>query len=106
MFDEEDQQLISEFGMEGFDEAVVGDLLAQYYETLQLRVAMAIEDKLSDEQLAEFENLHDAGDDAAAGKWLKTAVSDYDKIVADETTAVKADIKRTLASIHKATEEK
>ena len=99
MFDQEDKKLISEFGMEGFDEAVAADLLGQYYETLNLRLAMAIEDRLSDEQLESFEKLHDAGDDITTENWLKSVVDDYDKIIADETTAVQADIKRTISSV-------
>lgn len=97
--DDQDKKLAAEFGIDGFEEALQQDLLAQYYETLDLRLAMALEDRLSDEQLDEFEKLHDAGDDIVTENWLKAAIGDYDKIVADETEAVKADIKRTIAAV-------
>jgi hypothetical protein len=94
--DNEDKQLIAEFGLTSFSEAQQIELLSQYYETLDLYLSMALEERLSDEQLAEFEELHDAGDDAATLTWLKQTIGDYDRLVADETAAVKAAIKRSI----------
>ena len=99
MFDDEDKRLITEFGLESFEESLQVELLSQYYETRDLRVSMALEDQLSDEQLEEFENLYTAADDAATMAWLKTTVVDYDTIVATETAAVKADILATMKSL-------
>jgi len=100
MNNEEDKQLIAEFGLEKFDQDLQQGLLAQYYETVNMRVAMKLEDELSDEQLAEFEKVHDAGDDEATQQWLKSTITDYDKLVNDETEAVKADIKQMIALLH------
>lgn len=94
--DSEDKQLIAEFGLTSFSKAQQIELLSQYYETLDLYLSMALEERLSDEQLAEFEELHDVGDDATTLAWLKRAIVDYDRLVADETAAVKAAIKRSM----------
>jgi hypothetical protein len=53
---------------------------------------MAIEDRLTREQLAEFERLADANDDQAAAAWLRHAVANYDQVIADQTTALKQNI--------------
>lgn len=105
MFDEEDKQLIQEFGLQTFDETAQRGLLQQYYATRDLRISMALEDKLTDEQLDEFEKLHEAGDDAATMQWLRTAVNDYDQVVSDETAALKADLKRSMANLGRSTDQ-
>lgn len=94
---DDDKKLVAEFGIGTLPEAVQEELLGQYFETLELRLGMILEDQLSDEQLAQFEQVHDAGDDDATLTWLKTAIPNYDQLVADETEAVKADIKRGMS---------
>lgn len=98
---DEDKALLTEFGIEGYNEDLQMELLSNYYETCDLRVGMMLEEQLNDDQLEEFEKLHDAGDDAATQAWLQSAIVNYDDIVAAETAAVKADIKRTMAAFGK-----
>ncbi|MBC7581530.1 hypothetical protein H7097_01525 [Aeromicrobium sp.] len=97
--DSEDKKLATEFGIENFDETVQMDLLGQYYEMLNLRLAMKFEDELSDAQMHEFEQIHDLGDDDLTENWLKTTVKQYDSIVDHETAAVKADLKTTIVAL-------
>lgn len=92
MFDEQDKALIQELGLDKIGEEQQTAALASYYNALQTKVGMAVEDKLTDEQLAEFEKVSGAGDDEATAKWLKEAVGDYDQIVAAEA----ADLKKSI----------
>ena len=106
MLTPEETQLIDELGLSHLPEDRQHYNIAKYYDTLNLRLSMVFEDRLSDEQLAEFEKLHDAGDDEAIQTWLHQAITDYDQVVADEEAALKQDIKRTADDIRDTLDKK
>jgi hypothetical protein len=97
MFSEEDEALIKELGFDQVSDEQQAVSLQRFYETVQKRVGMALEDRLTEEQLAEFAKVSDKGDDKATEAWVRQAIPDYDKVIADETEAVKNDIKQTAA---------
>ena len=105
MFTPEDQQLIEELGLSSLSEEQQKYNLANYYDTLEIRTSMALEEKLSDAQLGEFEKLHDAGNDDAVKTWLHQAIPDYDEVVAAEADSLKQDIKRTATILRQAVNE-
>jgi len=96
---------IEELGLSSLGEEQQKHNLANYYDTLEIRTSIALEEKLSDAQLGEFERLQEAGDDDAVMAWLRQAVPDYDTVVADEAESLKQDIKRTAAILRQAVNE-
>ncbi len=95
MFSEQDKTLIKELGLQNLSEDQQTLQLQKFYLALQKKVGMALEDKLSDEQLAEFEKVSDAGNDTVTADWLRQAIPDYDQVVASETADLKRSIKQT-----------
>jgi hypothetical protein len=65
-------------------EAEIQELLLLAYSDLQVAVGVALSEGLSDERLAEFEGLIDAGDEEGASRWLALNRPDYKEIVEAE----------------------
>jgi Protein of unknown function (DUF5663) len=105
MLTEEDKKLIVELGLGDSPEEQQAEQLAQFYHALEIHISLALEDELTDEQLAEFEKVHDAGDDAATKAWVQQAVPRYDEIVAVETASLKQSFVDTAAQLKKAIDE-
>lgn len=81
---------------------VAEQMLASFYETLDTRMALAIADKLSDEQLAKFENLKESGeDDEAADEWLKAAIPGYETLLDEEADKLLAEIDKNAEDMLK-----
>jgi hypothetical protein len=94
MFSEQDKTLIEELGLQNLSEEQQALQLQKFYQTLQKKVGMALEDKLSDEQLVEFEKVSGSGDNTATADWLRRAIPDYDQVVVSETADLKQSIKQ------------
>lgn len=93
MTNEEDKKLIEELGLSKLPEDRQLYYLSAYYETLSIRTSIALEEELSDEQLDEFEKLHEkAASDETIQEWLKNAIPKYDEIVAAEEKSLKHDL--------------
>lgn len=105
MFTEKDKELIKELGLQDLSEAEQAGYLQQFYNTLQMQVGMILEDTLSGEQLADFEKVSKKGDDKATAEWLKQAVPDFDKHIAEEQAALVQEIRESAASIRKVINE-
>ena len=69
-------------------EAEIQELLSLAYGELEERVGMALSEGLSEEALAEFERLSDAGDEEGASRWLDLNRPDYEEIVEAELSAL------------------
>jgi replicative superfamily II helicase len=106
MFNKEDQKLIKELGLEDLSEAEQIVYLDEFLNTLDMRIGMAVEDALSDEQLAEFEKVSGKGDDEATAAWIKKAVPDFGGLVAKEQAALIKEIRESAARIRKIIHEK
>lgn len=63
-------------------EEELGELVTVAYSDLELAVGRALSAGLSDEQLAEFEEIIDRRDDEGARAWLSTHRPDYPEVVA------------------------
>lgn len=59
-------------------------LLQQIYETLEMRVGMALGEQMTAGHMAEFEGFIDTGDEAGALTWLETNFPRYQGLVADQ----------------------
>ena len=87
-----DDNLLKELGLASLPADERNKLLAQIYETLELRVGMRLAENMTDEQLDEFEHFIDTNDEAGALKWLETNFPNYKQVVAEELEKLKVEI--------------
>jgi hypothetical protein len=73
--------------------------LKHVYETLEMRVGIALADKMSEEQLKEFEKYYEAKDDDGALEWLSSNFPNYKEIVQEKHAELKAEIARLAPEI-------
>ncbi|MDP1793392.1 MAG: DUF5663 domain-containing protein [Acidimicrobiales bacterium] len=77
--------------------------LRHTYETLEMRVGMALADRMPNEQLDEFEVFIDANDEPGALAWLEGNFPDYGDVVRRHFAAlseeVRAEAPRLLATL-------
>jgi hypothetical protein len=101
---DEDKALAQELGLDGLSQEVQTQQISNFYKTLHLRISMALEDLLTDEQLEEFGQVNESGDEATEA-WFKQAVPNYDQIVEEQTEGLKSDIKQNAERIRSAIDE-
>lgn len=100
-----DDSLLEELGLMALPKEERNALLRQIYETLEMRVGMKLAERMSDQQLDEFESFlpdektNNPGDEAGALKWLETNFPDYKQVVASELEVLKSEIKKDSAKI-------
>lgn len=94
-----DDTLLEEIGLITLPKAERDQLLRQIYETLEMRVGMRLAERMTDQQLDEFERFIDTNDEAGALKWLESNFPDYKQVVADELDKLKAEIKKDSTKI-------
>lgn len=94
-----DENLLGELGLGSLPKEEKDKLLKQIYETLETRVGMRLAEKMSDEQLDEFEGFIDTNDEKGALSWLEGNFPNYPKVVAEELEKLKAEIKQNSAQI-------
>lgn len=89
----QDDDLLQSLGLTSLPDDQKQAFLQHIYEELELRVGTRLSEGMSDDQLAEFEKLIDANDEAGALQWLETHRPDYKEVVADELDKLKEEIK-------------
>lgn len=94
-----DDTLLEEIGLIALPKQERDQLLRQIYETLEMRVGMKLAERMTDQQLDEFEGFIDTNDEAGALKWLESNFPDYKQVVADELEKLKAEIKQDSSKI-------
>ena len=94
-----DNALLEELGLGSLPADEKNKMLAQIYETLEMRVGMKLAEQMTNEQLDEFEGFIDRNDEAGALTWLETNFPNYKQVVAEELEKLKAEIKATSAHI-------
>ncbi len=100
-----DNALLEELGLGALPAEEKNKMLAQIYETLEMRVGMKLAEQMTNEQLDEFEGFIDRNDEAGALTWLETNFPNYKQVVAEELEKLKAEIKQTSAQIVAAVNE-
>jgi len=100
-----DDNLLKELGLGGLPASEKNKMLAHIYETLEMRVGMKLAEKMTNEQLDEFEGFIDKNDEAGALKWLESNFPNYKQVVADELEALKSEIKQAAPQILAASQE-
>lgn len=94
-----DDNLLKEVGLGDMPAQEKNRMLAHIYETLEMRVGMKLAEKMSNEQLDEFEGYIDRNDEPGALKWLETNFPNYKDVVASELDALKQEIKQNAPKI-------
>jgi hypothetical protein len=94
-----DDTLLEEIGLIALPKQDRDQLLRQIYETLEMRVGMRLAERMTDQQLDEFERFIDTNDEAGALKWLESNFPDYKQVVADELEKLKVEIKQDSSKI-------
>ncbi len=94
-----DDTLLEEIGLIALPKQDRDQLLRQIYETLEMRVGMRLAERMTDQQLDEFERFIDTNDEAGALKWLESNFPDYKQVVADELEKLKNEIKQDSSKI-------
>ena len=100
-----DNNLLVELGLGELPAAEKNRILAQIYETLELRVGVTLASQMTDEQLTEFESFIDSGNEAGALKWLEANFPNYKQVVAAELEKLKGEIKKDALKIMAAVQE-
>ena len=100
-----DDNLLQELGLGTLPAQEKNKMLSHIYETLEMRVGMKLAERMTNDQLDEFESFIDRNDEAGALKWLETNFPNYKQVVADELEALKQEIKASAPQIVAATQQ-
>lgn len=100
-----DDNLLKELGLGSLPPAEKNKMLGHIYETLEMRVGMKLAQKMTNEQLDEFESFINRSDEAGALKWLETNFPNYKQVVADELERLKSEIKAAAPQIIAASQQ-
>lgn len=74
-------------------------LLQVIYERLEMNVGMRLAEKMTDQQLNEFEGFIDRNDEAGALRWLETNFPNYKDVVAEELEKLKKEVSASAPQI-------
>lgn len=88
-----DDNLLQELGLGRLPATEKEKFLKHIYETLEMRVGTRLAERMTDQQLDEFETFIDRKDDAGAFHWLETNFPNYKEVVAEEFEKLKAEVK-------------
>ena len=92
-------ELLYELGLSALPVGARNAFLDHVYETLEMRVGLAIAEQMTSTQLDEFEQLVDADDDGGALLWLQTHMPSYPDVVSATFDALKAEISDNATAI-------
>lgn len=107
-------ELLEELGLGSLPVSDKNMMLRHIYETLELRVGMKLAERMTSDQLSEFEQLMPQATDSAEDKtnkernaftWLETNFPNYKEVVAGELENLKAEIRQAAPQILSASQE-
>jgi predicted RNA-binding Zn ribbon-like protein len=94
-----DDNLLQELGLGALPAAEKDKFLRHIYETLEMRVGTRLAERMTDQQLDDFEAFIDQNDDNGAFRWLETNFPNYKQVVAEEFERLKVEIKPMASDI-------
>lgn len=94
-----DNDFLVALGLGSLPEEEKKALLGHIFETLEMRVGMKLAERMTNEQLDEFEGFLDRGDDPGVLKWLESNFPDYKQVVADELEKLRSEIAASAPQI-------
>jgi hypothetical protein len=86
-----DQDLLIRVGLGTLRPDLARTALRTFYDVLEMRVGIALADRMTNEQLDEFEAFFQAKDDAGAFNWLSTNFPDYREVVQSQYEQLEAE---------------
>lgn len=87
-----DKELLVSLDLGGLDVPSSNLMLGLIYETLEMRVGMQLAEKMTNEELDEFEAFINDDDEAGALQWLETNFPDYKELVSNQLDLLKREI--------------
>jgi hypothetical protein len=87
-----DDALLKTLGLDVLSETDRKLMLTHIYETLELRVGICLADRMSNEQVDEFETYFESRDDEGAFAWLEANIPDYKDVVQEQFESLKEEI--------------
>lgn len=100
-----DDNLLVELGLGGLPAEERKAFLAHIYEKLELNVGVRLAEQMSEQQLMEFEQLINAGDESGAFRWLESTFPGYKEVVAEEFEKLKNEIRPLAPQILAASQQ-
>lgn len=100
-----DDNLLVELGLGGLPAEEKKAFLAHIYEKLELNVGVRLAEQMSEQQLAEFEQLINVGDESGAFHWLESTFPGYKDVVAEEFEKLKNEIRPLAPQILAASQQ-
>ncbi len=94
-----DAEFVKECGLVGLTAVQTNKFLAWFYERLEMRVGMKLAERMSDEQLDEFEAFIKAEDEDGALAWLQSNYPDYKSVVREELEKLKLEVVERSAEL-------
>lgn len=87
-----DNDFLQSLGLGGLPVDEKNKLLQMIYERLEMNVGMRLAEKMTDQQLDEFESFIDRNDETGALKWLETNFPNYKDVVAEELEKLRGEV--------------
>ncbi len=94
-----DNDFLISLGLGGMPVDEKNKLLQTIYERLEMNVGMRLAEKMTDQQLDEFEGFIDRNDEAGALRWLETNFPNYKQVVAEELEKLKTEVQTAAPQI-------
>lgn len=94
-----DNDLLEELGLGSLPASEKDKFLKHIYDTLEIRVGTRLAERMTNQQLEDFERFIENKDDAGAFHWLETNFPDYKEVVAEEFEKLKLEIKAVAKDI-------
>ena len=94
-----DNEFLTSLGLGGLPVDEKNKLLQMIYERLEMNVGMRLAEKMTEQQLDEFEAFIDQNDEAGALKWLETNFPNYKDVVAEELEKLKVEVTQAAPQI-------
>jgi Protein of unknown function (DUF5663) len=87
-----DENLLVELGLGSLPKPEKTAFLKHMYETLEMRVGTRLAERMSDQQMSEFEQFISSNDEQGAFQWLEGNFPNYKEVVAEEFEKLKGEI--------------
>jgi hypothetical protein len=94
-----DENLLVEIGLGSLPKEEKTAFLKHMYETLEMRVGTRLAERMSDQQMSEFEQFITTNDEQGAFHWLESNFPNYKDVVAEEFEKLKGEVRPMAAQI-------
>lgn len=94
-----DNNFLISMGLGSLPVAEKNKLLQAIYERLEMNVGMRLAERMTEEQLTEFEQFMNQKDEAGALRWLESNFPNYKQVVAEELDKLKNEVTQAAPQI-------